>query len=121
VSRFPSTPTCSNARTAGRSSRARAIPTSCSCRPARAGTRIFAVDATRERIAGVTVLLAALPDVIRSKEALNRLKDLMQLPILRQTLEEIRSRERRTRDPDLQPRRHSRPPAPKPAPGLTET
>jgi hypothetical protein len=47
----------------------------------------------RERIAGVTVAVAALADVIRSKEAANREKDNMQLPILRRTLEQIRVRE----------------------------
>jgi hypothetical protein len=47
----------------------------------------------QERIAGVTVTVAALADVIRSKEAANREKDNMQLPILRRTLEKIRARE----------------------------
>jgi hypothetical protein len=50
--------------------------------------------ARRERIAGVTVTVAALADVIRSKEAANREKDAMQLPILRRTLEQTRVRER---------------------------
>ena len=50
--------------------------------------------ARRERIAGVTVAVAALPDVIRSKEAANREKDNMQLPILRRTLEQVRVRDR---------------------------
>ncbi len=50
--------------------------------------------ARRERIAGVTVSVAALADVIRSKEAANREKDSMQLPILRRTLEQTRERER---------------------------
>ena len=49
--------------------------------------------ARRERIAGVSVPVAALADVIRSKEAANREKDSMQLPILRRTLETIRERE----------------------------
>ena len=48
--------------------------------------------ARRERIAGVTVAVAALTDVIRSKEAANREKDSMQLPILRRTLEQVRER-----------------------------
>ena len=48
--------------------------------------------ARRERIAGVTVTVAALADVIRSKEAANREKDNMQLPILRKTLEQTRVR-----------------------------
>ena len=42
------------------------------------------------------VLVAALTDVIRMKEAANRLKDQAALPALRQTLEEIRRREGRT-------------------------
>ena len=50
--------------------------------------------ARRERIAGVSVSVAALADVIRSKEAANREKDSMQLPILRRTLEQIRERGR---------------------------
>jgi hypothetical protein len=41
------------------------------------------------------VLVAALADVIRSKEAANRPKDQAQLPALRQTLEMIRERQRR--------------------------
>ena len=44
--------------------------------------------------AGAPVLVAALPDVIRSKEASNREKDRMQLPALRRTLEVVRRRER---------------------------
>jgi hypothetical protein len=44
---------------------------------------------------GVTVNVASLADVIRSKQAAGRLKDLAQLPALRQTLEVIRDRERR--------------------------
>ena len=43
---------------------------------------------------GVTVTVAALADVIRSKEAANREKDNMQLPILRRTLEQTRVRGR---------------------------
>ena len=50
--------------------------------------------ARRERIAGVTVVVASLADVIRSKEAANREKDSMQLPILRRTLERTRGRGR---------------------------
>ena len=50
--------------------------------------------ASRERIAGVIVSVAALADVIRSKEAANREKDSMQLPILRRTLEQTRERGR---------------------------
>lgn len=43
---------------------------------------------------GVSVLVASLRDVIRSKEAAGRPKDLAQLPALRQTLEVLRRRER---------------------------
>jgi hypothetical protein len=43
---------------------------------------------------GAPALVAALPDVIRSKEAAGRPKDIAQLPALRQTLEVIRDRER---------------------------
>jgi hypothetical protein len=53
--------------------------------------------ARRERIAGVSVAVAALADVVRSKEAANREKDSMQLPILRRTLEQARELERRGR------------------------
>ena len=56
--------------------------------------------AARERIAGVSVAVAALADVIRSKEAANREKDSMQLPILRRTLETIREHENAEREPD---------------------
>jgi hypothetical protein len=56
--------------------------------------------ARRERIAGVTVPVAALADVIRSKEAANREKDAMQLPILRRTLEQTRIRERGRHGPE---------------------
>jgi hypothetical protein len=48
----------------------------------------------KERIAGVWVDVAALADVIRSKEAAGREKDSMQLPILRRTLERAREHER---------------------------
>ena len=64
-----------------------------------AGTRgydDFRRSARRERIAGVRVPVAALADVIRSKEAAGREKDSMQLPILRRTLEQARKRERDT-------------------------
>lgn len=44
--------------------------------------------ARREEVApGVTVAVASLADVIRSKEATGRPKDRGQLPILRETLE----------------------------------
>jgi hypothetical protein len=52
-------------------------------------------DAREIDIGGVTVAVASLADVIRSKEAANRPKDIAQLPALRQTLEVIRDRERR--------------------------
>jgi hypothetical protein len=58
-----------------------------------AGTRgydDFRRGARHERIAGVRVAVAALADVIRSKEAAAREKDSMQLPILRRTLEQTR-------------------------------
>jgi hypothetical protein len=44
---------------------------------------------------GKPLLVASLLDVIRMKEASNRLKDRAQLPALRQTLEVIRDQERR--------------------------
>lgn len=54
----------------------------------------FRRGAREQRIAGLTVPVAALADVIRSKEAAGREKDTMQLPILRRTLERVRERER---------------------------
>jgi hypothetical protein len=44
---------------------------------------------------GLVVQVASLADVIRSKQAANRPKDIAQLPLLRQTLEEIRKLEGR--------------------------
>lgn len=45
-------------------------------------------SANRKEVApGITVAIASLADVIRSKEAANRPKDRGQLPILRETLE----------------------------------
>jgi hypothetical protein len=44
---------------------------------------------------GTPTLVASLRDVIRSKEAAHRPKDIAQLPALRQTLEVIRRHERR--------------------------
>jgi hypothetical protein len=56
-------------------------------------------EASRERLAeGLTVAVASLRDVIRSKEAAGRDKDLAQLPLLRRTLEHIRERERAERE-----------------------
>jgi len=60
-----------------------------------AGTTGFAELASRAlamTIRGVTVRVAALEDVIRSKEAANRPKDHRSLPVLRQLLEEVRKR-----------------------------
>jgi hypothetical protein len=52
-------------------------------------------DASREQLgAGLSVAVASLRDVIRSKEAAGRDKDLAQLPLLRRTLERLRERER---------------------------
>lgn len=52
-------------------------------------------SATREQITdGVTILVAALSDVIRSKEAAGREKDRAILPILRQVLERSRVKDR---------------------------
>jgi hypothetical protein len=42
----------------------------------------------------LTVSVASLADVIRSKEAVGREKDRMQLPLMRRALEEIQARER---------------------------
>lgn len=44
------------------------------------------------QVYGISVSVAALEDVIRSKEAANRPKDLRTLPTLRQLLNEIRRR-----------------------------
>jgi hypothetical protein len=60
-----------------------------------AGTLGFADLAARAvsmTIRQVKVAVAALEDVIRSKEASNRPKDQRTLPVLRQLLEEIRKR-----------------------------
>jgi hypothetical protein len=60
-----------------------------------AGTTGFAElapNAVPMTIRGVTVRVAALEDVIRSKEAANRPKDRRSLPVLRQLLEEVRRR-----------------------------
>jgi hypothetical protein len=56
-------------------------------------------EASREYLGkGLTVMVASLRDVIRSKEAAGRDKDLAQLPLLRRTLEQIRERQRRPPD-----------------------
>ena len=53
-------------------------------------------EASRERLGrGLNVTVASLRDVIRSKEAAGRDKDLAQLPLLRRTLEQIRERQRK--------------------------
>jgi hypothetical protein len=61
-----------------------------------AGTRGFSELEPRSvpmRIRDLTVAVAALEDVIRSKEAANRPKDQRSLPVLRQLLDEIRKRQ----------------------------
>lgn len=52
----------------------------------------LAAGASPMRIRDVSVRVAALEDVIRSKEAANRPKDLRMLPTLRQLLDAIRRR-----------------------------
>lgn len=50
-------------------------------------------EAVRTRLGrGIRVQVASLRDVIRSKEAAGRDKDIAQLPMLRRTLEELRER-----------------------------
>ncbi len=46
------------------------------------------------RVRGIEINVAALQDIIRSKEAANRPKDQRSLPLLRQLLEEIRKKNR---------------------------
>ncbi|MGC8499318.1 MAG: hypothetical protein ACP5OV_07485 [Acidimicrobiales bacterium] len=59
-------------------------------------------SATPEQITdSVTIVVAALADVIRSKEAAGREKDRAVLPILRQVLERSRQRDRDDRGMDL--------------------
>jgi hypothetical protein len=62
-----------------------------------AGTGGFPDLATRARrfelSAGLAPSVASLEDIIRSKEAANRPKDIAALPILKMLLEEIRRRE----------------------------
>lgn len=48
--------------------------------------------AVQVRVRNVTIAVASLEDVIRSKEAANRPKDQRSLPVLRQLLEELRRR-----------------------------
>ena len=60
------------------------------------GYRDLRREAVRTRVGpGISVSVASLRDVIRSKEAAGRDKDLAQLPLLRRTLEQIRERETR--------------------------
>ena len=62
------------------------------------GYRDLRREALRTRLGvGLHVNVASLRDVIRSKEAAGRDKDLAQLPILRRTLEELRRRDLKTR------------------------
>jgi len=53
-------------------------------------------DAIKIEIHGMQILVASLPDVIRSKEAANRPRDQVHLPELRRTLELARRREPET-------------------------
>jgi hypothetical protein len=60
-----------------------------------AGTGGFADLFSRSvamKIGSITLAVASLEDVIRSKEAANRPKDQRSLPVLRQLLDEIRKR-----------------------------
>jgi hypothetical protein len=59
-----------------------------------AGFDDLVAHAIRMQIRGTTVAVAALEDVIRSKEAANRPKDRRSLPMLRQLLDELRKRQR---------------------------
>jgi hypothetical protein len=63
-----------------------------------AGTRGYddlSREATREHLGrGLDVMVASLRDVIRSKEAAGRDKDIAQLPLLRRTLEQLREHDR---------------------------
>lgn len=52
----------------------------------------LALRALSVRIRETTIAVAALADVIRSKEAANRPKDQRSLPLLRQLLDELRRR-----------------------------
>jgi hypothetical protein len=50
-------------------------------------------DALEETVGGVRVFLASLRDIIRMKQASNRVKDQAQIPALRATLDRVRERE----------------------------
>ena len=66
-----------------------------------AAVRALVEEASRERLGrDLTVAVASLRAVIRSKEAAGRDKDLAQLPLLRRTLEQIREHERDLPGPD---------------------
>jgi hypothetical protein len=59
------------------------------------GYKDLSKDATAVDLGeGLIVRVASLGDVIRSKEAAGREKDLMQLPLMHRTLEEIRAQGR---------------------------
>jgi hypothetical protein len=60
------------------------------------GYSAWVQGATEMVIGQLRVVVAGLPDVIRSKEAANRAKDQRTLPVLRQLLEEIQRREEGT-------------------------
>lgn len=47
-------------------------------------------DAATAKVAGLEVPVASLADIVRSKEAANREKDRLQLPLLRRVLEQSR-------------------------------
>ena len=67
----------------------------CFTPPGTRGYRDLRREALRTRVGpGLSVSVASLRDVIRSKEAAGRDKDLAQLPLLRRTLEQIREREK---------------------------
>jgi hypothetical protein len=91
-----------------------------------AGTTGYSDLAERSQridIGGVVVRVAALEDIIRSKEAANREKDLVVLPALRRLLErstEPRSSPREHHDPDVR-RASSFANAPPPPPGPTRS
>lgn len=51
------------------------------------GFRDLARSATKEDVGSIGVLIASLEDVIRSKQAVGRPRDLQQLPTLRRLLE----------------------------------
>jgi hypothetical protein len=56
------------------------------------GYRDLIRNALAIEIKGITIKVASLEDVIRSKEAAGRPQDHLALPLLRQTLEEIKRR-----------------------------